>query len=82
METKEVPAKIERIRNALEAAETGRDMVTEGYSGLKKLKYITRINEGSHTVELNNVGNNLELIFRLRAEVATNGEEDEARSAG
>lgn len=82
METKEVPVKIERIRNALEAAETGRDMVTEGYSGLKKLKYITRINEGSHTVELNNVGNNLELIFRLRAEVATNGDEDEARSAG
>lgn len=68
---------VERIRAALLSTETGRDMVTEGYSGLKKLKYITKLNEGYHTVEATNVGNELELRFTLKVEVANERDDDE-----
>ncbi|MBM1690784.1 hypothetical protein [Sulfitobacter geojensis] len=75
VDTGDIENAIERINIALEAKETGQDMVTEGYSGLKKLKYITKLIEGQHTVEVTNVGNELELRFSLTAEVV-NDEED------
>ncbi|PRZ45612.1 hypothetical protein [Tritonibacter scottomollicae] len=68
---------VNRINNALKSTETGKDMVTEGYSGLKKVKYITKLNEGKHTVELTSVGNEIELRFTLKAEVASERIEDE-----
>jgi hypothetical protein len=40
-----------RIENAIESLETGKDMVTEGYTGIKKIKVITRASEGRHTVK-------------------------------
>jgi hypothetical protein len=39
-----------RILNAIDSEETGFDMVTEGYTGIKKVKVITRACEGTHTV--------------------------------
>ena len=39
-----------RIETAIDAKESGADMVNEGYSGIKKIKFITRLNEGIHTV--------------------------------
>lgn len=39
-----------RIQSALASTESGSDMVTEGYSGIKKVKFITRASEGVQTV--------------------------------
>jgi hypothetical protein len=60
---------VDRVRSALNSSETGRDMVTEGYSGIKKVKFITRLNEGESTVSAEVDGDAIELIFRLKAEV-------------
>ncbi|PAK76964.1 hypothetical protein B8X00_12205 [Acetobacter fabarum] len=60
---------IERMQAALGVSETGRDMVSEGFSGIKKVKFITRLNEGKSTVEVGVDGNDIEVRFRLKAEV-------------
>lgn len=60
---------VERVLSALEFSETSRDMVTEGYSGIKKVKFITRLNEGESTVAAGVVNDTIELRFRLKAEV-------------
>lgn len=73
----EVESGVERINAALLSTETGKDMVTEGYSGLKKVKYITKLNEGHHTVEATSVGDELELRFTLKVEVANERDDDE-----
>ena len=73
----EMEKSIDRIREALQASESGRDMVTEGYTGLKKVKYITKLNEGRHTVMASCKGNELEVRFSLRAEVANESSRDE-----
>jgi hypothetical protein len=52
-------------------------MVTEGYTGLKKVKYITRLNEGHHTVEATSVGSEIELRFTLKVEVANEHDREE-----
>lgn len=61
---------VARVRAALTSGETGRDMVTEGYSGIKKVKFITRLNEGEPTVSCNISGDVIEVRFKLKAEVA------------
>lgn len=43
----------ERILNSIESLEGGIDMVTEGYTGIKKIKIITRASEGKHSVIYN-----------------------------
>jgi hypothetical protein len=48
-------------------------MVTEGYSGIKKVKFITRFNEGASTVTYRVCGTDISIRFKLKAEVA-NGE--------
>lgn len=60
---------VDRVFSALKSSETGRDMVTEGYSGVKKVKFITRLNEGKSTVAADVIDEALEIRFRLRAEV-------------
>lgn len=62
---------IGRVGAALTSSETGRDMVTEGYSGIKKVKFITRLNEGFSTVTFDVNDDLIEVIFRLRVEVAS-----------
>ncbi|WP_051749788.1 hypothetical protein [Sphingobium chlorophenolicum] len=67
---------IARVSEALTSSETGRDMVTEGYSGIKKVKFITRLNEGKSTVSFDLLDDAIELRFRLKTEVA-GGENDD-----
>ena len=52
--------------------EAGVDMVTEGYTGIKKIKFITRTSEGIHTVacEANDTAKELKLSFSIHAEAA------------
>ena len=59
-----------RVLDAIESAETGVDMVTEGYTGIKKIKYITRTSEGTNTIKCktNDIANEIEIGFTLRAE--------------
>lgn len=62
-----------RILKAIESAEAGIDMVTEGYSGIKKIKFITRTSEGGHTIccDANDDARMLKLSFSLHAEITT-----------
>lgn len=62
----------QRIFQAIQAAEAGNDMVTEGYTGIKKIKFITRSSEGSHTIrcEARDDTRELTLSFTLHAESA------------
>lgn len=62
----------ERLNSALESRESGADMVNEGYSGIKKVKFITRINESAHTVRFfsDDTTHSISLEFSLRAENA------------
>lgn len=47
-------------------------MVTEGYTGIKKVKFITKISEGAHTISFdsNDVERKLSLSFSIHAESA------------
>ncbi len=72
----------ERINSAIRAAESGSDMVTEGYTGIKKVKFITRLNEGGeHTVRLSYSDELRQLTvgFSLLSEIAS---ENSSTSAG
>lgn len=66
----------ERVSSALSSTETGKDMVTEGYSGIKKVKFITRLNEGKSTVAFDVLDDIIEVRFQLKVEVADEGGED------
>lgn len=61
-----------RIQKAIESVETGIDMVTEGYTGIKKIKFITRSSEGAHTVRCSSMDESrqLTLSFSMHAEIA------------
>ena len=61
---------IQRVEAAVTSTETGRDMVTEGYSGIKKVKFITRLNEGVSTVSCKALDEIIEVRFRLKAEIS------------
>jgi hypothetical protein len=62
-----------RISGAIEACETGDEMITEGYTGIRKVKFITRGSEGDHTVRFSfdDSCNQLSLGFSIRVECAT-----------
>lgn len=59
-----------RIKNALDAIEKAEDMVNEGFTGIKKAKFITRMSEGTHTVVSNfcEAEKILSIQFSLHAE--------------
>jgi hypothetical protein len=61
-----------RIFAAIASEEAGVDMVTEGYTGIKKIKFITRTSEGAHTVACAATDDErqVKLSFRIHAEVA------------
>lgn len=63
----------QRILRSIESIETGMDMVTEGYTGLKKIKFITRASEGVHTIRCNAKDDvrELKLGFSMHTETAT-----------
>ena len=62
----------QRILQALQSTEAGIDMVTEGYTGIKKIKFITRTSEGYHTIryDADDDTRELTLIFTLHTESA------------
>ena len=62
-----------RVLSAVKLEEGGIDMVTEGYTGIKKIKFITRASEGKHTLncEPNDDARELKLGFTILAETAT-----------
>lgn len=62
----------DRILKAIESVETGKDMVTEGYTGIKKIKIITRTSEGCPTIqcEPNDDTKELKISFTIHAERA------------
>ncbi|MFJ5445115.1 hypothetical protein ACIKP9_02625 [Methylobacillus methanolivorans] len=61
-----------RIYDAIESRETGIDMVTEGYTGIKKIKFITRQYETNHTLRCKSDDSKFELKlgFSIHAETA------------
>lgn len=62
-----------RIFQAINSEEAGIDMVTEGYTGIKKIKFITRAYQGQHTVRCSHDDETkkLKLGFSIHAETAT-----------
>lgn len=70
----------DRISQAIGANETGVDMVTEGYSGIKKIKFITRASEGASTLTCssNDQTHEISLTFSLHVEHANEFSEREA----
>ena len=63
----------DRILSAIASKEAGTDMVTEGYTGIKKVKFITRTCESTHTVHCNfdDETRELDLGFRMHMETVT-----------
>lgn len=63
----------QRINRAIQSEEAGIDMVTEGYTGIKKVKFITRKSETLHTVkcESNDERREVKISFTLHSETAT-----------
>lgn len=69
----------DRIVAAVESPEDGIDMVTEGYTGIKKIKFITKTSEGRHTLR-SNFNEDLKKIslgFSMRAELAVSDSFDD-----
>ena len=63
---------VSRIRRAIEQEEAGIDMVTEGFTGIKKIKFITKMNEGKHTVRVtsDDIIRQVYVSFSMHAELA------------
>lgn len=63
----------DRINKAIRSEENGIDMVTEGYTGIKKVKFITRKSEAKHTVRCveNDQRRELKLGFTLHSETVS-----------
>lgn len=61
---------VARVEAAVTSSDTGKEMVTEGYTGIKKVKFITRLNEGNSTVTYQVTDRQIEVAFSLKAEVA------------
>ena len=63
----------------VKSPEDGIDMVTEGYTGIKKIKFITKTSEGRHTLR-SNFNEDLKKIslgFSMRAELAVSDSFDD-----
>lgn len=71
-----------RIESAVSAVETSTDMVTEGYTGIKKIKFITRTSEGSHTIRCSFDPQEaiISLGFTMRGELAVQQSETEGQA--
>lgn len=71
-----------RIERAVSAVETSTDMVTEGYTGIKKIKFITRTSEGSHTIRcsFDSQKSIISLGFTMRGELAVQQPEAEGQA--
>ncbi len=63
----------DRILSAIASKEAGTDMVTEGYTGIKKVKFITRTCESEHTVRcsFDDSTKELDLGFSMHMETVT-----------
>lgn len=59
-----------RLMDAIKSEERGIDMVTEGYTGIKKIKFITKTAEGRNTLTYatDDVANEITVGFSLLAE--------------
>lgn len=59
-----------RLMGAIRSEERGIDMVTEGYTGIKKIKFITKTAEGRHTVTYtaDDIAQEITVGFSLLAE--------------
>jgi hypothetical protein len=70
----------QRIYKAIDAAEAGTDMVTEGYTGIKKVKFITRTSESTHTVRfvVDDETRQLKLGFSMHMETVSEDEKSES----
>ena len=68
-----------RILNAVNSIESSTDMVTEGYTGIKKIKFITRTSEGFHTLRCSSYAadSKISLGFSIRGELAAQKNENE-----
>lgn len=62
-----------RIERAIRSIEGGIDMVTEGYTGIKKVKFITQKSENFHTLkcEADDENRSLTLSFTLHSETVS-----------
>lgn len=71
----------DRIMKAVNAIETSADMVTEGYTGIKKIKFITRTSEGYHTLRCSPdpTDSRISLGFSIRGELAAQKNETEEK---
>lgn len=71
-----------RILEAIASEEAGIDMITEGYTGIKKAKFITRTSEGVHTIrcDSNDGTRELKIGFSIHSEKATEHLATEAAS--
>lgn len=61
---------LERLKSSFATDDLGTAMVIEGYSGIKKLRYITRSSEGWSTAEYDVQGDICTLSFELTVELA------------
>lgn len=62
----------DRIIKAVNSVESSADMVTEGYTGIKKIKFITRTSEGYNTLRCNPIPaeSRISLGFSIKGELA------------
>lgn len=61
---------IDRIKTSLDAEDLAQAMVREGYTGIKKLRFITKHSEGASSVHLRTPGSMIEIEFSLTVELA------------
>ncbi|WAX94914.1 hypothetical protein N7E70_025215 [Aminobacter sp. NyZ550] len=63
---------LRRLRDCLEADDVGGFMIREGFSGIKKLRFITTTSELTSTVSHKVDGDKLTISFALTVEIANN----------
>ncbi|MER8930701.1 hypothetical protein [Mesorhizobium sp. M0859] len=61
---------VDRIRASLDAEDLAQAMVREGYTGIKKLRFITKHSEGTCSVQLRSHEEVIEIEFTLTVELA------------
>lgn len=66
------PNSVARINNSITETAKSSDMVTEGYSGIKKIKFITQLSERKHTVKFtpDESTGKISIGFSLHAEIS------------
>lgn len=61
---------VDRIKTSLGAEDIDLAMVKEGYTGIKKLRFITKYSEGSSNVRFSTNGKEIEISFNMTVELA------------